>query len=470
MSLQLEPKKSKWWYGRLVVNGRKINKNLGVEVRGMPPPTLAQIGDPVFERSRSKAQAALDKFQLELKKRSTAEELVQTIYEIRTGGRISSIALDEIGTRWKSLPRRRPLNERYLAQAESWIGKFVKFVAETNPAVHEMAQVQSTMARAYMNAEGHRGVAPKTYNSILIFLRSCFEALKEEGGIPKNPFTGIPTREENTVFRKPFDVDELEQILNAAKSDPFVRPIIIASVCTAMRRGDCCLLLKTAVDMPSRFINVKTSKTGELVQIPIFPLLHDVFEKLEANDSPYMFPEQALKYKVNPDLITVRVRRVLRVAGFLDLKDATSEEERNKARGEIHQERTQGLRKASIRDFHSFRVTWVTLALTAGVPLEIVQKVTGHRTAGIVMKHYFQPGREEFRRTLANKMPALIGGGTVPKQAQTAGMLERLNAMTSTNWAKIREDLVSELRRGKADTVDVEATLTDSKFPVASAA
>ena len=55
----------------------------------------------------------------------------------------------------------------------------------------------------------------------------------------------------------------------------------------------------------------------------------------------------------------------------------------------------------------------MTLALNAGVPLEIVQKVMGHRTAGIVMKHYFQPGREDFRRTLAGKMSALLVGGAL---------------------------------------------------------
>ena len=53
-------------------------------------------------------------------------------------------------------------------------------------------------------------------------------------------------------------------------------------------------------------------------------------------------------------------------------------------------------RRASVRDFHSFRVTWVTLALTAGVPVELVQKVTGHKTVEVVLKHYFQPGREGF--------------------------------------------------------------------------
>jgi len=54
------------------------------------------------------------------------------------------------------------------------------------------------------------------------------------------------------------------------------------------------------------------------------------------------------------------------------------------------------------------RVTWVTLALMAGVPLELVQKVTGHKTTDIVLKHYYQPGREDFRKTLQTAMPRLL--------------------------------------------------------------
>ena len=74
-------------------------------------------------------------------------------------------------------------------------------------------------------------------------------------------------------------------------------------------------------------------------------------------------------------------------------------------------------RRASVRDFHSLRVTWVTLALTAGVPLELVQKVTGHKTTDIVLKHYYQPGREDFRKTLQSAMPRLLTNGhKTPKE------------------------------------------------------
>jgi hypothetical protein len=35
-----------------------------------------------------------------------------------------------------------------------------------------------------------------------------------------------------------------------------------------------------------------------------------------------------------------------------------------------------------------------------GLPPELVQKVTGHRTTDIVLKHYSLSRREEFRRAL----------------------------------------------------------------------
>ena len=65
--------------------------------------------------------------------------------------------------------------------------------------------------------------------------------------------------------------------------------------------------------------------------------------------------------------------------------------------------RSGWLRRASVQDFHS--LTWVTLALTAGVPLAIVQRVIGHRTTDGVLKHYFRPGQEDFRAALEGAMP-----------------------------------------------------------------
>lgn len=202
--------------------------------------------------------------------------------------------------------------------------------------------------------------------------------------------------------------------------------------------------------------SLRWNSTGETVQIPIFPLLRKLLEGALAKPSPraphYVFPHLEAHYVVNPDHLTDRVKRVLRASGFIDeLPEGGQPPE---SRGVLQKHRKEGVRKASVRDFHSFRVTWVTVALTAGVPLEIVQKVTGHRTTAIVLKHYFQPGREEFRRTLAGRLPALLGDRSAqPVEAFNLGELRaKLTAMEATTWRHIRDELIGRLPVEKSAT------------------
>lgn len=337
--------------------------------------------------------------------------------------------LADLSEEWERIPRRRPPSLRYAAQCRATLVRFTDFMRRENPRAEEIGQVTRDGARSFMEAETARGVTAKTWNDTLKLLRATFRHLMPTGMV--NPFSGIPTRETETVFRKPFNPEELGAIVQAAAEDEFVRPILITAMCTAMRRGDCCQLKWAEVDLPRRFITVKTSKTGQTVSIPVFPMLHDELRGREVRGA-YVFPEQAEMYRTNPDGITWRVRKVLADAGFKD------DETGGATRGEVHKDRETGLRRASVRDFHSFRVTWVTLALTAGVPLELVQKVTGHRTTEIVLKHYFQPGREEFRKALQSAMPALLSNGS---QSPRDEALSILATMSVDTWEADRDRL-----------------------------
>ena len=312
--------------------------------------------------------------------------------------------------RWRDLPRRRPAAPRYLLQGERIIQRFVGFVQNQFPDIHGMSHVTPGIAREFVREEERRGVSAKTYNNNLVLLRSCFTKVGKEIGLRDNPFADIPPRDEDAVLRQPYSEEELAAILEAAKDDPFIYPIIVTAACTAMRRGDCCLLEKSAVDLDADFLRVKTAKTGEWVEIPIFPMLRQVLLDAEANDtSPYMFPQQAAQYLKNPDRITEMAGRVLLKAGFTDSGEMPAGDH-GQPLGPLRSPRQVGVRRASLRDFHSFRVTWVTLALVAGVPIEVVKKVTGHRTVEVVMKHYFRPGREEMRQALKSRMPAVLTG------------------------------------------------------------
>ncbi|MFA7006989.1 MAG: tyrosine-type recombinase/integrase, partial [Verrucomicrobiia bacterium] len=314
------------WYGRYEVNGKRYTINLGVRVAGTPPASLSlrDEGDKAFERSRAQALERLNQTIAESKQKNDSAHLVERIYEIKTGERIRTVALASLPAEWQRIPRRRKPNERYAAQCRSTLARFVAFIREQNPKAEEMAHVTRDVARAFMEAESSRGVTAKTWNDTLKLLRATFKHLLPAGSI--NPFSNVPTRETETVFRMPFTPEELKAIVDTARDDDFIRPILVIGMCTAMRRGDCCLLKWKDVDLARRFITVKTAKTGATVSIPIFPMLYDELTALATMrgssavkpSETYVFPEQAQMYLENPDGITWRVRKVFAAAGFKD--------------------------------------------------------------------------------------------------------------------------------------------------------
>lgn len=504
------------WYGRYEINGKLLRPNLDIKITGKPPESLSlrDEGDTAFERSRAMAQAKLDGIIAEARSKASATRMVEKFYEAKTGEQLKTISLAELHTEWASIPRKREPNERYAAQCESTLKRFAKFIQAENPKAVELDNVTRPAARAFLNAEAERQVTAKTWNDTLKLLRATFKHLLPAGAF--NPFADIPTRETETIFRKPFTPEELKAITDAAQADKFIRPIIVTGMCTAMRRGDCCLLQWRDVDLDGRFITVKTNKTGQTVTIPIFPPLYDELVRAPGKGKDYVFPSQAGMYLENPDGITWRVKKVLALAlrepptkkeglpevplaeakrrghqfiaglpdsdkkrrmlavfdAYMDGKKtcetmAAAGVSKGSVSGYLNEieahlncqivrgrpaggsltaalktdtsllrtEREDGGRNASVRDFHSFRVTWVTLALTAGVPLELVQKVTGHKTTDIVLKHYFQPGREAFRQALNVAMPGLLTNGKTKTPAEQVAEI----AAKSTEKTALRD-------------------------------
>jgi integrase len=446
MPLEIQLGRSKWFYARLEVDGKKVFQNLNVEIEGKPPCSLRDEGDSAFERSRARATVALEKLKADLSGSANAEEICQKILQIRTGTRMGTIQLKHMANSWRDLPRKRTIDARYCAQSIEQLDRFARFVLKEYPSVAEMANVQSSVAKAFMKTEENRGVGPKTYNDTLKLLSSCFTRLKKDAGVGENPFDGIPTKENDTIHRKPFSEQEVDAIIDASKSDSFIQSLIVVAVCTAMRLGDCANLTWEHVDLASGFIDVKTAKTRKLVTIPIFPMLQDLLCSLPGTREGYVFPELAEQYAASTDVLTDRVRAVMRKVGFGNADDGI--ETGQPLRGAFHQVRMVGLRRASIRDIQSFRVTWVTLALNAGVPVDLVQRVTGHQTVDIVQKHYHQPGRDDFKRALEDKLPNALTGRRGHAAITLETVRSKLGAMTPNNWQGIRDELIAALGGG----------------------
>ncbi|OIQ90079.1 tyrosine recombinase XerC [mine drainage metagenome] len=441
--------RSNYFYARIQAGGKRLFFSLRVKIEGHPPASLKEEGDIIFERSRARAQAKLERISEELTSRATREELAQRVLEARTGSRLLTMAIRDLPERWQEIPRSRPLSARYVADKVATLRRFVAFTESHFPNAKDMSSIMENMALGFMRSEEARGMTAKTYNETLKLLRSSFRKLRKQAGISDNPFDDIPLKSVETVHRKPFTEDQVLAILAEAQKDPFIYRLIATGLCTAMRLGDCARLRWSQVNLADGHIDAILSKTKKRATIPIFPLLRAVLETEPKTNSEYVFSDLARQYAINPGMLTDRLRRILARIGF---GDSQSSLPRSFER-EIHQSRQIGLRRASLRDFHSFRVTWVTLALNRGVPVELVRKVTGHQTVGIVLEHYHQPSSDDLRQALEHRLPqALISGGvpktTGPQLSRTveASWLRPLLAsMNDSNWAEVRKAILGVL-------------------------
>ena len=511
-------KTSRWWYGSYRTDGRRRTVNLHVEVRGTPPGRDQEFGSVQFERSKAEAETAMRALLTEVNSSRKTEELAQAVHEARTGRRVGTHRLTDLPGLWTSKPRNRKPSAKHAEQSIKILEGFISWCADNVPTATKLDHISQDHAHEFMEWHNDRGIAPRTWNFIL----GTMKAACRRGGCLA--FDEIRQKPLDTVHRIPFSPDELADVLQAAQDDPLIYPLTVTAACTAMRKGDCCRLKWSAVDLESGFITVKTSKTGRTIDIPLADLLRDVIEPRQNNGSEYVFPELAKQYEADEGLLTKHFKRCLARAGFHDGKQppqelkehdpqelATKAEayfqsipteekqtraravfkyytdgkplctsadlvgvskasaslylneieqttgiafirgkkrkpaQRQASRGETQQERKTGLLKASVRDFHALRTTWITLALMQGLPLELVQTVTGHATAEIVMQHYFKPQREQLKAAMQKCMPALLSTANpnLAREPIPPWALEILKQMTPKNCEEMLRDLLA---------------------------
>lgn len=475
------------WYAEYKdANGNRKIINTGVKWTGTPPASgsLRDPGDAAFERSREKAEAVLESHRDETKRKGNAVHLVEKLIEAKTGRAVQYTRIDELAAKWRGLARTDPVKENHLQQCDAVFSNLAGFIRECNAAAVHLYEVTEEDAAAWLAFMQGR-YSRKTCRDYYGLARAAFGRFLPVGY--SNPFPKLASKRNDnageTIHRKPFTAAELQALLDTARKDAFLFPLVTCAVCTGLRRGDVCALRWDAVDLENNELTVKTSKTGETVSIPIFEPLRLVLEAETRGRSPYVFPTARRMLTENPTGLTWRFKRLIAEAlggkskaatpprltitpgedaairaqygsgerterilecyrmhlaghGYKTIAKKTGlplgtagdyvrrgikAAGRSNARepggiGEAAVDaltrvpRENGMNAASVRDWHALRTTWVTLALMAGVEMEVVRSVTGHRTVEIVTRHYFKPKREDFRAALAGALPEVLTG------------------------------------------------------------
>ena len=512
-------KGSKWWYGVYTVDGRRYVKNLRIEVHGVPPGGDEEYGSVQFEKSKSSAESELRNLLRSINSGKSAEDMAQAVHQARTGGRkVRTYSLSDLPKLWENMPRSKPVSDSHRQISLARISDFLSYAEEHWQLVTKLDHLSPEHAQEFMRYQENRGISPRTWNAILGTLKTCCHRGK------CTAFDDLRQMQSATVHRVPYTPEELKAIFEASRSDVLLYPLVVTAACTAMRRGDCCLLKWRDVDLKEGFVTVKTSKTGRNVDIPVSDLLREVISYRRNNGSEHVFPELAEQYARNPKMLTERLRKILAKVGYStgrprqvmqvdnicpdDLRkqvekyfeSVVTKQKREKSRmvfdyylnglplckaadtvgvskstasaylneieaavgvafirgkkrkpekssipqlGSVHEEREHGIRKASVRDFHSFRTTWITLALSSGIPFELVQQVTGHATAEIVMEYYFKPQRAQLKAALEKSMPSLL---TTRIEQPEDRLYNLLYGMNPENCMKVRSEALMLLR------------------------
>lgn len=484
-----------FWYGVYTEEGKRKVVNLNVPVKGTPPPALSlkETGDPAFERSRATAESVLKQVSGEIQVKGRADHLVERLIKSKTGSSVEYVRLADLESRWMD---GGDYSAGYIGQCKAVFARFCTFMGKANPKVQFAYQVSAADAHAFM--KGIRAdMSMSTAKAYIGILRPAFDLCLPHG--MENPFrmsksnkkkTAADAKEGKGFHRIPFTPAELKALLKAAEEDELMHGLITACACTGMRRGDVCKLRWKDVDLKTRSVVAKASKTGETVEVPIFDPLYDVLLAAKGNGSQYVFPAAAEMLEANPDGLTWRFKKIVVKAlsetqsappqrqlpeGFELEADGTAKLLKSIPAGArrermvqtfrkycagtpmgkiatevgcakstvvadleraeviigapvIHRRNTdsvrrdivtltqtprkRGQRAASVRDWHALRTTFVTLALSAGVPVELVKRVTGHQTTAIVMEYYFRPDREQFRAALTGALPEVLTGKT----------------------------------------------------------
>lgn len=519
------------WYASLVDgNGKRrvIALTEPLPVKHFPG-SLRETGNAIFEASRARAEQELAGFQTDARQKGRADHLTERLITSKTGRAVEYVRLADLPAKWRGLERETAPSDNWLA----WCDTIFKRFAEAVPCEY-LHEVSAEQAGAYV-ADLRTRYARRTANGAAHMLKSAFARFMPLG--TSNPFgSGITKKgkdtDGDTVHRRPFTAQELTALIEAARADPFLYPLVVCAACTGMRRGDVCRLRWASVDLRAGVVAVKTAKTGAAVEIPIFQTLREVLETALAErveGAKYVFPEARRMIETNPDGLTWRFKKLVasimadpegvedapegaQGGGRVDLagilpevceavqakqdgtrRARTLEVLRLYAAGEsvrdiekrtgwarstvstiLHRaEDLSGLRfmpesssgegvknqvdrltrqgvtggrtrRASVLDWHALRVSWVTLALSAGVPMEVARLVTGHKTVEVVLRHYFKPGREHLRAILGEKLPDVLTGGNgtmkalpLPDADPLAGLAAQLKTLTKADKARL---------------------------------
>jgi integrase len=275
----------------------------------------------------------------------------------------------------------RDLVTRYAADLKAQ-GRTVQHIKDTSrrilrvareakwKSLHDVTAVSFTAWRSGVATT----VSAKTLKEYQVSANAFFRWLQHTGQLEENPLRSVrmpQTRGREKYRRRAFTPDEITRLLPVASHRRLPYLFLLYTGCR-YREAHSLLWSDVRLDDPSGphvLLRAERTKDREARSIPLHPALAAELRKHRvdrANDGP-----------------SVRV--------FRDIYPTQTGGGTGRGSLNLDMERA-GIAKRDesgrVLDFHSFRKTWQTMAVRAGIPLRVSQAILGHSTPDLTANAY----------------------------------------------------------------------------------
>lgn len=250
--------------------------------------------------------------------------------------------------------------ESYAKKKRSWPTTDVHYLKRLLPffGSRPLNEISPLMVERYQterrNQKTYKGSSTSVayVNRELACLKCMFSHAIEWGYAKDNPVKKVKFEKENNSRVRFLENEELKKLIDC--SDKALKPAIILAVNTGMRLNEIQDLTWQDIDLRRSFITLRFTKNGETRRVPMNQTVRDVLSGFtDRNDNSYIFCK----------------------------KDGT--------RYNFRSPFLRAVQKAGIKDFHfhDLRHTAASYLAMAGVDLNTIREILGHKTLGMVLRY-----------------------------------------------------------------------------------
>ncbi len=439
-------KRRNHYYLRQLVGGKRTELMLKNE-DGSRCTTEEQAKDAVGRMDRSL-------FELD-----TQEKLVNKVAEIRQLKVVHQAKTADVWQLYINSANRPDTGEKTLSEQRKVFERFCTWMQEKYDSGVDGAT--SVAASTFMHELGET-VSNKTFNDYAAILRLIFKTVYKQLGMTENPFADIRHRPLETISRKEFTEEQVQQIFDGFKTGFFYETeveglgpgrkrirekkrlefkplykdemeVLMKLCCFSGCDGKSgCLMKWDCVDFDRNCLSYVRSKTrkkrgGHPIVLPLHPMLRDALLRAQdwrQPDNPYILPNVAVRYQTNHTGVQKDAMKIIRCALGVETTDKSAvnykvDDEgkgKHKGRGKgkadadknavpVREDAPRRKLGANVYSLHSFRHTFVSFCVNSGVPMEIVAAIVGHGNP--VMTRHYAHVNDDAKQSAIDVLPTL---------------------------------------------------------------